>query len=129
MPYYHADPQFKERWVAGFLRRVGGTIREVYEEQKDRDGLNQAELARLLNVDRASINRQLSGTENLTLRRIAEIGWALGYEPYLFMQDISQSAGNNNRPAQTQVQNIASVITLKPETARENKTTATFQTI
>jgi len=44
-------------------------------------GLTQQQLAEKLEVNRATINKRLLGQENLTLRTIADLAWALDYEP------------------------------------------------
>lgn len=41
-------------------------------------GLTQRELARRLEVSEARVSRLLNGRENLTLRTIADLGWATG---------------------------------------------------
>ena len=41
-------------------------------------GVTQHELARRLGVSDARVSRIMTGRENLTLRTIAELGWALG---------------------------------------------------
>jgi transcriptional regulator with XRE-family HTH domain len=41
-------------------------------------GLRQSQLARRLDVNDARISRILNGRENLTLRSLADLGWATG---------------------------------------------------
>lgn len=41
-------------------------------------GISQRELARRLNVSEARVSQIVSGAENLTLRSLAALGWALG---------------------------------------------------
>jgi transcriptional regulator with XRE-family HTH domain len=53
-------------------------VQKAFAEEKAARNLTQAEIARALGVDRSVINRQLMGTENLTVRRIGELAWALG---------------------------------------------------
>src|SRR5947208_2850834 len=40
--------------------------------------ISQRELARRLNVSEARVSQIVSGAENLTLRSLAALGWALG---------------------------------------------------
>jgi transcriptional regulator with XRE-family HTH domain len=47
-------------------------------------GLSQAELAERLGVSRGRMSQILSGRENLTLRSLAALGWALGVRFELF---------------------------------------------
>lgn len=44
----------------------------------DRNGRNQADLARVLETTRANICRAFSGNRNLTLRTISDLAWASG---------------------------------------------------
>ena len=44
----------------------------------DSQGLTRRELADRLGLSEARVSRILSGRENLTLRTIADLGWALG---------------------------------------------------
>jgi transcriptional regulator with XRE-family HTH domain len=66
-------------------------IRRVYEEELlfgeatdtvaalvESLGLTQRELARRLGVSEGRVSQILSGKENLTLRSLASLGWALG---------------------------------------------------
>ncbi len=41
-------------------------------------GISQRELARRLDMDEAQVSRILGGRTNVTLKTIAELGWALG---------------------------------------------------
>jgi hypothetical protein len=45
---------------------------------------------------RAVINRQLMGLENMGIKRVAEILWAIGWEPYFGARKIP--AGENQYP-------------------------------
>jgi transcriptional regulator with XRE-family HTH domain len=50
------------------------TITALIQEQ----GISQRELARRLDLDEARLSRILSGRTNVTLKTIADLGWALG---------------------------------------------------
>ena len=56
-------------------------------------GLTRAELARRLGLSRGRISQVLSGTENLTLKTLAHLGWALGVRFNLDPQPMAQRAG------------------------------------
>jgi len=43
--------------------------------------LSQSDIARELGVHRSVITRQLRGYQDMGLARVAELSWALGYEP------------------------------------------------
>jgi len=67
----------RSRKAARFMRRVRTELQKALEEEKGKRKITQAELARLLGVDRSVINKQLTGSGNLTLRSIADWAWAL----------------------------------------------------
>ena len=62
---------FEQELLFGEARAtVAGVLRSI--------GLRQRELARRLDVTEGRISQILSGRENLTLRTLADLGWALG---------------------------------------------------
>lgn len=63
--------------VAG--RFIGTTYDELRAAFK-RSGKTQQQVADLLGVDKAVIHHRLNGTENLTLRTLAEMAWAIDHE-------------------------------------------------
>jgi transcriptional regulator with XRE-family HTH domain len=87
------DP--KNRKVSRFLGRVRREIQKAFEEEKSARGLTQAEIARILGTDRSVINRQLLGTENLTLKRVGEFAWVLGRELDFSLIKPSLPTGSN----------------------------------
>lgn len=90
---FSVDP--KSRKVGRFLGRVRREIQKAFEEEKKSRGLTQAQIARLLGVDRSVVNRQLMGTENLTLRRVGEFAWVFGRDIEFFMLKKTIPAGAN----------------------------------
>lgn len=56
-------------------------------------GLTQRELARRLGVSESRVSQLLSGAENLTLRTLADVGWALGVEFELNPVPMANRAG------------------------------------
>jgi len=56
-----------------------GEARETLSGLLHSQQISQAELAKRLGVSKARISQILSGRENLTLRSLAAIGWALGF--------------------------------------------------
>lgn len=65
-----------------FMARVASEIRRAALEEKAGRKITQQAIAEKVGTSRAVINREMSGLENLTARRTAEILWALGWEPY-----------------------------------------------
>jgi predicted XRE-type DNA-binding protein len=72
----------KDIEAAKFIDEVRRGIVEQLLEAKTRDGrISQSEVARRLDLDRSSVNRLLTGGASLTLRKLAEISWAIGVRP------------------------------------------------
>ncbi|MGA7810597.1 helix-turn-helix domain-containing protein [Bradyrhizobium sp.] len=71
-------------------------MRAITEEK--RGGLTQQELARRLDSRRSSVNRQLSGEAEITLRSLAELAWALDREISLELRTLERAAGQNIAP-------------------------------
>jgi len=55
----------------------GEAIESILALMQER-GISQRELADRLNVSEARVSRMLRGGENLTLKTVADLGWALG---------------------------------------------------
>lgn len=69
------------RRAAGrFISRVRRTLLRALDEEGERTGLNQSDIARSIDVHRSVISRELNGRQNITVGRIAELAWALGRE-------------------------------------------------
>jgi hypothetical protein len=65
-----------------FMARVINELQRAVAAEKSRRKLTQQAIADKIGTSRAVINRQIQGYENLTARRIAEILWAIGWEPH-----------------------------------------------
>jgi nucleoid DNA-binding protein len=76
----------KARKASRFIGHVRAELQRALVAEKASRKLTQQKLADALGVNRSVINRQLMGTENLTLRSVAELGWALGWEPHFEMR-------------------------------------------
>lgn len=73
-----------EKSLAGssFVARVAKEIRRALAAEKTSRKLTQQALADKIGTSRAVVNREVQGLENLTARRIGELLWAMGWEPY-----------------------------------------------
>lgn len=86
--------------AARFIRSVHREIQAAFAKASDATGLTQQELANRLEVNRATVNKRLLGQENLTLRTIADLAWALDREPEFRLKDVSRpSHANHIQPA------------------------------
>ncbi len=73
------DP--KSRAAGRFIGQVRKALVTAALDEKKETGVSQQQIASRLGVNRSVINRLLRGEANLTLRSVAEIAWALGWEP------------------------------------------------
>jgi plasmid maintenance system antidote protein VapI len=71
----------KSRAVSRFIGHVRSELQRALAAEKAERRLTQQAIARAIGVNRSVINRQLIGYENLTLRSVAELAWALGWNP------------------------------------------------
>lgn len=83
MPSFEFDIGDKEAAISRFLSAVHTEIQRAFSIEKSRRKLTQQSIADTLGVNRSVINRQVMGYENLTAKSIAELAWAIGYEPKL----------------------------------------------
>ena len=82
-----------------FMARVVNEIRRALAEEKSKRKLTQQEIADRIGTSRAVINRQVQGLENLGARRIAEILWAIGWEPHFEARPIPRESNEFVRPS------------------------------
>ena len=87
MNSFELEMDEQSRIGSEFMARVNNEIRRAVAEEKSsqrKSGrkLTQQAIANKIGTSRAVINRQVQGLENLSARRIAEILWAVGWEPY-----------------------------------------------
>jgi hypothetical protein len=86
----------QSRVGAEFMARVVNEIRRTAAIEKASRKLTQQAIAEKIGTSRAVINRQMQGFENLGARRIAELLWAMGWEPYFEARKIPD--GVNDGP-------------------------------
>jgi Crp-like helix-turn-helix domain len=93
---YQFDIGEKGRRVARFLGKVRRELQGALDHEKSVRKLTQQQIASMLGVNRSVINRQLLGGENLTLRRVAELAWALGWEIVFELRKPAVAHGQNH---------------------------------
>jgi len=64
---------------------------EVLSDLMARENISKAEMARRLGRSKSYVTQVLDGSANLTLRTLADLGWALGYS--FRLQAKSQNSG------------------------------------
>jgi DNA-binding phage protein len=70
----------KDRAAGRFIGAVKKALLRAALFEKQESGVTQQSIAQKLGVNRSVIHRMLKGEANLTLRSVAEIAWALGWE-------------------------------------------------
>lgn len=66
---------------AELAQDVRDVIVDTINERIEREGLTKATLAEKMGVNKSVVTRSLRGDQNLTLRTIADLCWALGVRP------------------------------------------------
>lgn len=104
--------------AARFVGRVRRRLQKAFVDNPD---IKRSDVARFLDVNRSVITRQLSGHQDLSLGRVAEIAWALGYEPEFNLRRREPMEGDNKQQP-VQIANIEQSFTPTPPST----TTATI---
>lgn len=76
----------RARKVSRFIGEVRAELQRALMVEKKSRRLTQQQIATSIGVNRSVINRQLMGLENLTLRRVAELAWALEWEIVFYLR-------------------------------------------
>ena len=97
MPSFEFDIGEQSRIGSRFMSHVRDEIQRALFSEKERRKITQQQIAEKLGTSRAVINRQIMGLENMTLRRVAELLWAIGWEPNFEVSRIPD--GENQNPA------------------------------
>ena len=82
----------RRRAAARFVAKVRQAIQKAYADSPE---IRQTDIANKLEVHRSVINRQLNGRKDMSVARVAEIAWALGYEPVFELEKPRQPDGCN----------------------------------
>lgn len=94
MSFQISLPPYK-RAAGRFVGNVSRALQKVLAQEEKKRGLKQADIARALGVNRATITRQIHGHQNMTASRIAELAWAMGRRVEISFPEISAPAGSN----------------------------------
>ena len=104
MPSYQIVIEPHRRAAARFIGQVRRALQKSFIEEQKKRGLTQSIIARLLNVHRSVINRELKGLKDMTLGRVAELAWTMGKRPRFVLDDVVQDRTSNYQPAIPAVQ-------------------------
>ena len=94
---YVFDIGDRARKVSRFIAHVRSELQRALIEEKSARKITQQSIAEKIGVNRSVINRQFKGEENLTLRSIAELAWALDWEPQFQLKKTEVRSGDNYR--------------------------------
>ncbi|MBM7483298.1 cyanate lyase [Bradyrhizobium sp. USDA 3686] len=97
MSLFELEIDEKSQVGSQFMAKVASEIRRALIAEKKSRKITQQALAEKIGTSRAVINRQVQGLENLSARRIAELLWAIGWEPHFEARKIP--AGENQHVA------------------------------
>jgi hypothetical protein len=92
---FHFDIGGRARHAGRFIGRVRGELLRALSLRKSEGGLPQQVLAEKLGIQRSLINRQLAGEDNLTLRSLADLAWAMDMEISFELKKPMAKAGQN----------------------------------
>jgi hypothetical protein len=87
----------RRRAASRFMGRVQREVQRAVSAEKQARKLTQQQIADMLETSKSVINREILGG-NLTLRRLGELAWALGYEIVFEFRKRPQVLGQNQRP-------------------------------
>ena len=117
MPSYLYDIGDRSRAVARFIAHIRSELQKAYAQERVERKLTQQAIATRLGVNRSVINRQLTGLENMTVRSVAELAWAIGWTPnfsvskhvqngnYFITTDVTPTVAKKRTPATTMTSN------------------------
>lgn len=78
-------------------RFIGKVRRRLGELLADNNHITRSQIADAIGVNRSVITRQLNGKADISVGRIAELAWAVGYRPVINFEKIGGAEGANVR--------------------------------
>ncbi|MDO8421742.1 MAG: helix-turn-helix transcriptional regulator [Parvibaculum sp.] len=81
MPSFEYEIGEKSRVGSRFVTHVRNEIQRALATERESAKITQQAIADKIGVNRSVVNRQLTGLENMTLKRVAELLWAIGWVP------------------------------------------------
>lgn len=88
----------RARKVSRFIAHVRSELQRALMEEKATRKVTQQSIAEKLGVNRSVVNRQFKGEENLTLRSVGDLAWALGWELDFHLRKSEAREGDNFAP-------------------------------
>jgi hypothetical protein len=94
MSTFELDIGEQARVSLDFLDQVINEFQRAVSLERETRKVTQQSIAEKIGTSRAVVNRQVQGLENLSARRIAELFWAIGWQPRFSAHKIPR--GDNN---------------------------------
>ncbi len=85
----------RQRKAGRFIATVRRQIQKAYSEEKAAGHVNQSRIAKEIGVSRSVVSRRLRGLQNLTIRSIADLAWALDREIVFELRRPGTRTGSN----------------------------------
>lgn len=95
MSSYEFNIGAKARAGTRFLSDVRDEIHRAFSVEKGKRKITQLMIAERLGVNRSVVNRQIMGLENLTVKSIGELLWAIGWEPHFEARELDEFGANH----------------------------------
>lgn len=95
---FHLEIDPKRNAGNRLIFRIIREIQRAYAEEKTDRKLTQQEVAERLGVNRSVVNRWLQGKENLTVRSLGELMWAMDREWVFSSKKVGDAATGNAWP-------------------------------
>lgn len=99
MPSFRTTITPSRQAAVHFVRLVRRQLQKALMVEKDERNLSQSEVARIIGVDRSVISREVNGTRDLTLGRLAELAYAMEREPFFEFRKIAVETDRNEYTA------------------------------
>src|SRR5437868_4879264 len=95
MPSFQITITPSRRAAARFINEVRRKLQKTLIDEKAEKGVTQSDLAREIGVHRSVINRELRGFKDITMGRVGELAWAMGYVPVFELEKALPPSGSN----------------------------------
>ncbi|HIJ61791.1 MAG TPA: helix-turn-helix domain-containing protein [Rhodospirillaceae bacterium] len=122
------DP--KSEKAADFIGEVRAELGRVLAELAEA-GISKSDVAKRLEIHRSAVTRRIRGTENLTLRTLAEMAWAMNRDiVFQLAQQDSRHLANTPPPtASSQAEIIQQPVTSSSRPFMNDVSPVTFDEI
>lgn len=111
MPSFEFDIGERERAGSRFITDVKEQLQHALAKEKAERKLTFQSIGETLGVNRSVVNRMFMGLENMTIKSIAELLWAIGWEPHFEARKVSTHESENEFLVASEVKTSTSTST------------------